>query len=148
NFAAPAQDCLRAAWTRRCLLWVATVHVPCSTHVRQGPQADSVADAITPFDNHEGAGEQSDQLFLSTVNREHVGLGQSESAASFHHAPTSNDTLACGGSKKVALKLGGENPGVSRHESKRCISRRAIGDGAHSPAMDETVLLRDFWMGK
>jgi hypothetical protein len=79
--------------------------------------------------------------------REHLCLGQSEGAASFHHAPTSKDALACGGSEKVDLELGRENPGVSRHESKRCISRRAIGDGAHSSAVDEPVLLRDCWMG-
>ena len=38
------------------------------------------------------------------------------------------------GSEKVDLELGGENPGVSRHERKRCISRRDIGDGAQASA--------------
>ena len=90
-----------------------------------------------------GCSEQSDQLFLSAGICEHLRLGQSEGAASFHHAPTGKDALACGGSEKVDLELGGENP-RSRHETKRSISRRAVGDGAYS---SEPVLLRDCWMG-
>src|SRR3974390_456814 len=110
-------------------------------------EAVSVADAVTPFDSHECRSEQSDQLFLSAGIREHLRLGQSEGAASFHRAPTGKDALACGGSEKVDLELGGENPSVSRHESKRSISRRAVGDGGHSSGVDEPVLLRDCWMG-
>jgi hypothetical protein len=105
-------------------------------------EAVSVPDVVTSFDSHKGRSEQSDQPFLSAGIRKHLRLGQSEGAASFHHAPTGNDALACGGSEKVDLELGGENPGVSRHKSKRCISRRAIGDGAHSSAVDATYDVR------
>jgi hypothetical protein len=61
-------------------------------------EAVSVADAVTPFDSHERGSEQSDQLFLSAGIREHLRLGQGEGAASFHHAATGKDALACGGS--------------------------------------------------
>ena len=98
-------------------------------------EAVSVTDVVTPFDSHKGRSEQSDQLFLSVGTRKHLRLGQSEGATSFHHAPTSNDVLALRrGSEKVDLELGGENPGVSRHERKHCISRRDIGDGAQASA--------------
>src|SRR3974390_1417579 len=97
-------------------------------------EAGSVADAVTPFDSHECRSEKSDQLFLSAGIREHLRLGQGEGAASFHHAPTGKDALACGGSEKVDLELGGENPSVSRHESKRsnpaALSAMAVTDPA------------------
>jgi hypothetical protein len=87
----------------------------------------SVADGVTPFDSHERGSEQSDQLFLSASIREHLCLGQREGAASFHHAPTGKDALACGGSEKVDLELCCENSGASRYESKRSLSRRGVG---------------------
>jgi hypothetical protein len=60
----------------------------------------------------------------------------------FFHAPAGKDALACGGSEKIDLELCGENPGVGAHQTKRSIARRTVGDGAHSSAMYEAVLLR------
>ena len=85
--------------------------------------------------------------FVSPGFGEHLCLGQDKGAASFHHAPTGKDALTCGGSEKIDLELCGENAGVTRHQAERSIAGRAVGDGAHSAAVDETVLLRYRRMG-
>ena len=86
-------------------------------------------------------------FFLSAGFREHLRLGQGEGAASFHHAPTGNDALACGGSRRLFLNSVVSYPGVGRHQTKGSIACRAVRDGAHSSGMDEPVLLRYCRMG-
>src|SRR5262249_30399388 len=65
----------------------------------------------------------------------------------FTTRPGAKDTFACGGSEKIDLELCGENAGVSRHQTKRSIARRTVGDGAYSSAVDEAMLLRYCRMG-
>jgi hypothetical protein len=78
--------------TSACLLWANSGHL-----------LISVVDVVASFHSHECCGEQSDELFVSPGFGEHLCLGQSEGAASFHHAPTRKDALACGRSEKIEL---------------------------------------------
>ena len=48
--------------------------------------------------------------------------------------PTGKKTFACGGREKIDFELRSENAGVAKHQTKRSIARRTVGDGAAQSA--------------
>src|SRR5215207_3597941 len=103
-----------------------------------------LSDDLRPALNiHYSRSHQSDGLFLTSGDRDNVGLANRQSSTRSNDSAPREQIISTSRREEIDLELDREDAGFDSHETERGITTGAVGDRCDSACVHESVLLTD-----